>query len=114
MTVQVIQMFTPTQLSTAAVTLYTFSAGGTGAVLSRGRIRFVNNSASATTVTAYDIPSGGSASATTTFCPAKQIVAGDTLDVDVPVIALGGTIQALSPAGTAVVAHALDGVIFAP
>ena len=114
MTIAPIQMFAPTQLSTAALTLYTFSSGSGAAVMTHGRIEFVNNGVSATTVTAYDIPSGGSATATNEFCPAATIAAGATLTVDVPVIALGGTIQALSPAGTLVVAHSLDGLTYTP
>ena len=109
-----IQLFAPTQLSTAAVTLYTFSSSSGSAVMTHGRILFVNNGTTSTTVTAYDIPSGGSANATTGFCPAQTIAAGATLQVDVPVLALNGTIQALSPLGTLVVAHAMDGLVYTP
>lgn len=113
MTISVIQMFAPTQLSTAAATLYIVAGSGT-AVLARGRIRFTNTSTLAGTVTAYDIPNGGTATPATAynFCPGLAISAGANLDLDVPAIAVGGTIQAFSSLGTAVIAHSLDGVIF--
>ncbi len=113
MTIAVIQMFAPTQLSTAAVTLYTVT-GSASAVLARGRIRFTNTGTTAGTVTAYDIPNGGTATPATAYnwCPGLAIGAGANLDIDVPAITVGGTIQALSNLGTAVIAHALDGVIF--
>ena len=114
MGVTVIQMFPPTQLSSSPVTLYTVALGATGTVLRGGRVRFVNNGTTATTVNAYDIASGGTAAAINEFFPAQSINAGAYVDTDVPVIAGGGTLQASSPLGTLVVAHSLDGAIFTP
>ena len=112
MSVQVIQMFPPTVLTTSAVTLYTVATGSGASVLARGRIRFTNTSAVAATVTAYDVPTGGTAGAGNNFCPTLSVPAFSNLDVDVPVLAAGGFIQALASAATSVTAHAMDGVLF--
>jgi len=107
MPVQIIQMFAPTVLTTSAATLFTAS----GATLNRGRIRFTNTSGSNVTVTAYGIPNGGTAGPGNEFLVAQTVLAGANLDVDVPVLAPGGFIQALASAGTSVTAHSLDGVL---
>jgi hypothetical protein len=112
MSVQVIQMFTPTVLTTSAATLYTVSTGSAASVLARGRIRFTNTTAVAATVTAYGVPSAGTAGSGNNFCPTLSVPAYSNLDVDVPVIGEGGFIQALASAGTTVTAHAMDGVLF--
>lgn len=115
MTISVIQMFPPTQLSSAPTTLYTLSGGNPAAVLGRGRARFTNtNTSTATTVTAYNIPSGGSATVANMFLNAAALPAAAFLDVDIPVIANGGTLQVKSPGSTDVVASAMDGVVFSP
>lgn len=113
MTVQVVQMFLPTELTTAAATLYTVPTLSSQTVLARGRIRFTNTSASAVTVTAFDVPSGGTEGTGNNFCPGLVIPPNQNLDLDVPVVAVGGFIQALASAAGVVVAHSLDGVLFA-
>ena len=112
MTVQVIQMFTPTVLTTTAATLYTVDTGNVATVLARGRIRFTNTSASAVTVTAYGVPSAGTAGSGNDFCPALTVPPSSNLDIDVPVLSTGGFIQALASTAGVVVAHAMDGVLF--
>jgi hypothetical protein len=111
MTVQVVQMFPPTTLTTSAATLYTVSGSDT-AILARGRIRFTNTSASAVTVTAYGVVSGDTAGAGNTFCQTQTVLANGNLDMDIPVILNGGFIQALASTGGVVTAHSLDGVLF--
>lgn len=112
MTVQVIQMFTPTVLTTAAATLYTVDTANPGTVLARGRIRFTNTSATAVAVTAYDVPAAGTAGSANSFCPALTVPASSNLDVDVPVVTGGGFIQAFASTTGVVTAHAMDGVLF--
>lgn len=113
MTVQVIQMFEPTVLTTSAATLYTVTGTGvTSTVLGRGRIRFTNPTGSAVAVTAYAVPFGGTAGAGNVFCPALSVAGGSNLDIDVPALNYGDFIQAFASAGSAIVALALDGVMF--
>ena len=114
MGVTVIQMFPPTQLSSSPVTLYSVAIGTIGTVLRGARIRFVNTGTTAYTVSAFDPASAIAGSAANDFFPAQTINAGSYVDTDIPVISGGGTIQASSPGGTLVVAHALDGAIFTP
>lgn len=112
MTVIPTQMFLPTVLTTSPATLFTSNIGATTGVFMRGRIRFANTSASAVTVNAWGIPSGGTEANGNNFCPNQSIPAGQFLDVDVPVLAFGGFIQASASAASAVTAHSLDGVLF--
>lgn len=111
MAVQVVQMFAPTVLTGSAATLYTVPTIG-GVTFARGRIRFTNPSGSPVTVTAYGIPSAGSAGTGNVFLQAQTVLAGGNLDVDVPVLVSAGFIQALASTPSVIVAHALDGVLF--
>ncbi len=72
-----------------------------------------NTTAGAVSVTAHAVPSGGTASDGNAFLKAKSIAANDYLDVDVPIIALGGTLQALASANTSITAHMISGGLFA-
>jgi len=110
--VQVIQMFPPTVLTTSAATLYTNTAGSPTTILARARVRFTNTSASPVTVTAYDVPSGGTAGTGNQFCPGLTILGNSSLDLDIPVLAYVGFLQALASVGSVVVAHSLDGILF--
>jgi hypothetical protein len=113
MSVQVVQMFLPTVLTTSAATLYTVPALSSSAVLGRGRIRFTNTSGSPATVTAFAVPSGGSEGSGNNFCPSLTVPPNNNLDLDVPVIAGGGFIQALASTGGVITIQSLDGVLFA-
>lgn len=112
MTVQVVQLCAPTELTTSAATLYTVPTLPPQVLLMRGRLRFTNTSGSAVTVTAYGIPSGGTAGVGNNFCPGISIPPNSNLDVDVPVLAAAGFIQALASVGSVVTVSALDGVLF--
>jgi hypothetical protein len=112
MTIQVIQMFAPTELTTSAATLYTNATGPAQQVLARGRIRFANTSGSAVTVTAYAVPSGGTAGVGNDFFPTQTIPANNFVDTDVPVLPIGSFIQALASTASVVTASALDGALF--
>ena len=112
MSVTPIKMFDPTVLSTSPSTLYTVSGSPT-TLLQRGRIRFTNTTTLSVNVTAYGIPSGGSAVAGTEFLSATAVGGNSNLDVDVPVLTQGGSIEAFASTGTAITANAMDGVLFA-
>lgn len=112
MTISYSQFFAPTVLTTSPTTLYTMPTTPTNSLLRGGRMRFTNTSASAVTVTAYAVPAAGTAAAGNAFVSGKSIAANDYLDVDVPVMAAGGFIQALSSAGTSITAHMLSGALF--
>ena len=112
MSVSYSAFFTPTVLGTSVGTLFTVPASPTSTLLRGGRMRFTNTTGAAVTVTAYAIPSGGSAADGNSFVKAKSIAANDYLDIDVPLMSPGGFVQALASAATSVTAHMLSGSYF--
>ena len=111
MTVQVVQMFEPTVLTTTPATLYTVPLNPI-TVLGRGEILFVNTDASPHVVNAYAIPAGGSFGTGNEFVPGVTIAAGGTLDVAVPNLGSNDFLQAKADAPGVVTIFALNGVIF--
>jgi hypothetical protein len=112
MTVTPIQMFEPTVLGTEAESLYTAENGPSNQLLGAGRVRFTNTSNAQVTVTAYAVPTGGTAGASNTFLPGVAIPALSFMDVDIPVLGIGDSLQAMSNTASVVVASALNGVLF--
>ena len=112
MTIQFLQLFNPNQVDNAAPeTLYTVPATPTAIILRNGRIRFSNPTAGAVTIKAWAVPSGGAAADTNCFLPTASIAAAGYLDVDVPVLAAGGFIQAQAGAAASISALCLDGFL---
>lgn len=112
MTVSYTQFFLPTVLGVAAAPLYTMPTLPATSLLRGGRVRFTNTTAGAVTVTAYAVPSGGAVAAGNAFVSGKTIAANDFLDVDVPILGPGGTLQALAGAATSITAHMISGSLF--
>lgn len=111
MTVSVVQMFPPTVLTTSPATLYSLMEGGPTALLQRGRIRFANTSAGTVVVTAYVVPLDDTPGDGNDFCPGLAVAPHTNLDVDVPVLNLGMSIQAKADTATAITASSLDGLL---
>lgn len=112
MAVSISQLFVPSLLTASAVTIYTVPTLPATSTLARGRIRFSNTDTVTRAVTAYAIQSGGSAVAGNCFLNAESISANAYLDIDLPVLAAGGFIQALADLTNKVSVSELDGVIF--
>lgn len=112
MTITYSSLFAPTVLTTSAATLFTAPSSPTTTIFRGGRIRFTNTTAGAITVTAHAIPAAGTAADGNAFVKAKSIAANDYLDIDVPMLAAGGFVQALASAGTSITAHPLAGSYF--
>lgn len=90
------------QLTTSAATYYTTPALTTCAIR---KLTFCNTTGGPVTVTAYLIPSGGTAGATNTIASAKSLAAGETWscsDAEGQVLEAAGFIQALASAGTSI------------
>lgn len=81
-------------------------------LLRGGRIRLVNTTGAAVTATLYAVPSAGTAAAGNAFISAKSIAANDYLDVDVPIMPAGATLQALASAATSITAHMVGGGLY--
>lgn len=105
-------LFAPAQLAAAVATIYTVPANPATSVLSRGRVRFTNTDTVARAITAYGVPSAGTAGATNIFMNAESLAANAHVDVDVPILGAGGTIQAFADVANKVTISALDGVLF--
>jgi len=107
MAITVTQLFPPTELGTSAGIVYTSSA-----VTFQGRIRFTNTSNSLRTVRAYAVEMGDSPGTDNCFLNDEPIAANSHLDSDLPVLAEGGTFQALTDSANDVTVFQLDGVVF--
>lgn len=105
------KLFEPTVLTTSAATLFTVNASPSTNLLRGGRVRFTNTTAAALTVTAYSVPSGGTAADGNAFIKARSIAANDYLDIDLPNMKAGDFLQALASA-TGITAHYINGSVF--
>ena len=112
MTIQITALFAPVQLTGTAATIYTVASSPGTLTLARGRVRFTNTDTVARAVTAYAIPSGGTAGASNSFMNATTIPPNDFRDVDVPVLGPGGFIQAFADVTLKVTMFCIDGILF--
>lgn len=109
-TISFSQLFAPNQVDNAAPeTLLTVASTPSTIILRNARVRFSNTTAGAVTIKAWAVPSGGSTGDDNTCLPTTSIGANSYLDLDVPVIAAGGTFRAQAGAATSITATALDG-----
>lgn len=107
------KLFEPNQVDNVALeTLLTVPASPTTTLLRNGRIRFVNTTAGAVTITCHAVPSGGTASDTTALLKGVSINANSYIDIDLPVMKAGDFVQAQAGAATSISAHMIDGVLF--
>ena len=113
MTISYLQFFEPIVLTTSDQTIYTVPATPTTNILRGGRVRFANSSASAVQITAYAVPVGSTPSAPgNVFAPNLSVPSYGFIDVDVPLMSAGDSIQALSGVGSAITMSAINGALF--
>ncbi len=112
MTISYSSFFAPTVLTTAVQTLYTMPSTPSSSLLRGGRMRFTNTTAGAVTVTAYAVPNLGTAGTGNAFASAFSVPANNYLDVDVPILPAGATLQALAGASASITAHMLAGGVY--
>jgi hypothetical protein len=99
MTINVVQLIAPQQLTNATATYYT----STNVVTRIDKFTVTNPTGGAVTCTLYLVPSAGSANDGTTITSAKSIQAGETWncpDMVGQILKAGGTIQAKASANT--------------
>lgn len=102
MTTTLKRMTNGAQLTTSAATYYT---AGTGVRCMIKHVTFCNTSGSNVTVTAYLVPSGGSATDSNIITKTHTLIPSETWncpDLEGHVIEDGGTLQALASANTSV------------
>lgn len=112
MTIDYSKFFSPTVLGTAATTLMTVRALPSQTLLRGARIRFTNTTAVPATVTAYAVPSAGTAGVGNAFISGQSISPNGFIDVDVPIMAVNDFIQALSSTATSINAQMISGSYF--
>ena len=113
MTIAYSNFFAPTVLTLTAATLFTVPATPTTTLMRGGRMRLTNTTGTATAVTAYAVPSAGTAGAANAFVSAKVVASNDYLDIDVPILPAGATLQALAGTAASITAHMISGSYFA-
>lgn len=104
------KLFDPAQLGTSGATYYTVP---TGSLLRDGRILLANTTAAAATYTVHVVPSGGSASDTNAIVKGRSMGPNDFIELDLPRMEAGDTLQALAGTATAISIHYLSGVLYA-
>lgn len=112
MTISYNQFFAPTQLGTTAAVLLTVPEAPTTTLLRGGRVRLTNTTGAAVTATLHAVPSAGTPSAANAIVFAKSIGANDYLDVDLPIMPAGATLQGLAGAATSLTVHMLGGSLY--
>lgn len=112
MAVQVTPLFSPTQLAASVGTIYAMPTSPTTLALAQGMIRFTNTSAGSRAITWYAVPSGGTAGASNCQMNAEALAANAHVDISVPVLGPGGSIQAFADAANDVTISCLGGNLF--
>lgn len=113
MTITYIQLFEPITLTTSVQTIYTVPNTPTTNLLRGGRIRFANSSGSAVQISAYAVPAGSTTEAPgNVFAPNLSVPSNGFIDVDVPLLGPGDSIQALAGSGSAITVSAINGALF--
>ena len=92
-------IFLPTLLTGSAAVIYTVPASPATSTLVNGRVRFTNTTTGSIAVTLYAVPAAGSPGAGNCQMNAEALAANAHVDVDLPIMGAGATIQAF--AGTA-------------
>lgn len=106
------KFFQPVMLPAAVGTIFTVPASPQSNLLRGARVRLTNTTATAKTARIYAVPAADVASDTNAFFYDQTIPASGYIDVDVPVMAAGDTIQGVASASPGVNIQAITGGIF--
>jgi hypothetical protein len=112
MTISVGVLFNPTVLTAEAAIIYTVPASPPTTTLANGRVRFTNTSNASQAVTLYAVPSAGTPGAGNCQMNAETLAANAHVDVDIPLMGPGGTLQALAGNASDVTISALAGLLY--
>jgi hypothetical protein len=111
MTVQVPVLFVPTLLGASPGIIATVPSTPANVTYANGRVRLTNVDGSAHAVTLYAVPPGGVAGVGNCQLAGESVGPNAHVDVDVPKLPAGGTIQAFADAASVVVISELGGVL---
>lgn len=112
MGIAVQKLFEPVVLGVAAAAIYSAPSTSSTIVVKNLRVRLVNVSGAAASVTLYAVPSGGSVGAGNNCLDQKSIPGHDYLDVDIPSLKAGDTLQGLSSVASVITVHEIGGNIW--
>jgi hypothetical protein len=112
MALTIARLFAPTVLPIAVAVIYTVPASPASSVLKNGRLRLVNTSGAAVTVSLYADAAANASGPANCFLSAQSIAAGGYLDVDIPTMTAGDTLRAAASAATSITCHEMAGVIY--
>jgi len=113
MTISYLQLFEPVVLTTSDQILYTVPLTPTTNLLRGGRIRFSNSNGSAVQISAYSVPASATPeSPGNVFAPNISVPSNGFIDVDVPLLGPGDSIQAVAGLSNAITVSAINGALF--
>jgi hypothetical protein len=112
MAVSVGALFSPTVLTATAAVIYTVPTSPATTTLVNGRVRFTNTSGASRAITLYAVPASGTAGAGNCQMNAEALAQNTHVDVDVPLMGPGGTLQAFADAASDVTMSAIAGSLF--
>lgn len=112
MAVTILVLFAPVQLAGSVGVVYAVPTNPTTTTLQNCRVRFSNTDTAPHNITGYAVPSGGSPGAGNEFFPGESLAANAHVDVDVPQLGPGGTIQAFADTASKVTILPLSGTLF--
>lgn len=107
-------LFSVTQLTDVASTLYTVPSNVSNQTLQDLQIKFANTGTGSDTVTAYAVPDGGSATLANAICVDLAIPPNDYVLIPVERLPAGATIQALASTTSVINAAPIGGKLHTP
>ena len=106
------KLFQPSQLPATVTTIFTMPLLPITTALKNGRVRLTNTTAGAVSATLYAVPSGGAAGVGNMFLSGTSVSPNGYLDIDIPDMAYGDTLQGFASAGASLTIHELGGVLY--
>lgn len=113
MSITYVKFFAPAVLGTVAASLLTVPAQPTTMLLRGARVRLLNTSTLPASATLYAVPAGGTAAPGNAFLSNRSINPNDHLDIDVPIMAAGDSLQGLAGTANAITIQPISGSYFA-
>jgi len=107
-----IPLFAPSQLTNAAASIYPVPASPASTFLTSAVVKLANTTNAAVTATLYAVPAAGTPVDGNTFFPTVSIPANSYIDVTVPQIAAGGSLQAKAGANSSITISCISGALY--
>lgn len=111
LSINIAPIFPPTPLTATIQTLATIPTTGNNAtVLTNGKIRFANTTGETLSVTAYGAPPAVAAGTNNAFAAGESVPANSHLDIAIPLLGAGYTLQALA-SSTGITVSQISGTV---